>query len=165
MACGLGLGLEYGYGYVAIRAILRITGFINGAKIMIYPATLACCMKSLINACSLLLPVHGAFAGRLGRLRLNDFCSQIKENGAHFTVFGCITTFLVFFWAAYVKFARIQLKKSGTRVPRVELEEVGPAADLVLRRSKIASDDLYRRAKKQPDAAKVWIFMSGQAFS
>ena len=97
MACGLGLGLEYGYGYVAIRAILRITGFINGAKIMIYPATLACCMKSLINACSLLLPVHGAFAGRLGRLRLNDFCSQIKENGAHFTVFGCITTFLVFF--------------------------------------------------------------------
>jgi len=50
---------------------------------------------------------------------------------------------------------RIQLKKSGTRVPRVELEEVGPSADLVLRRTKIASDDLYRRAKKQPDAAKV----------
>jgi len=53
------------------------------------------------------------------------------------------------------KITRIQLKKSGTRVPRVELEEVGPAADLVLRRTKIASDDLYRQAKKQPDAAKV----------
>jgi len=53
------------------------------------------------------------------------------------------------------KFARILLKKSGTRVPRVELEEVGPSADLVLRRTKIASDDLYRRAKKQPDAAKA----------
>jgi len=55
----------------------------------------------------------------------------------------------------FVKIARIQLKKSGLRVPRVELEEVGPVADLVLRRTKIASDDLYRRAKKRPDAAKV----------
>jgi len=54
---------------------------------------------------------------------------------------------------------RIQLKKSGSRVPRVELEEVGPAADLVLRRTKIASDDLYRRAKKRPDAAKVWNYI------
>ena len=54
-----------------------------------------------------------------------------------------------------MKLVRIHLKKSGMRVPRVELEEVGPSADLVLRRSKIASDDLYRRAKKQPDAAKV----------
>jgi len=58
-----------------------------------------------------------------------------------------------------VKIARIQLKKSGTRVPRVELEEVGPSADLVLRRTKIASDDLYRRAKKQPDAAKVFMLL------
>jgi len=57
----------------------------------------------------------------------------------------------------FVKTARIQLKKSGSRVPRVELEEVGPGADLVLRRTKIASDDLYRRAKKRPDAAKVGI--------
>ena len=56
-----------------------------------------------------------------------------------------------------LKSGRIHLKKSGTRVPRIELEEVGPSADLVLRRTKIASDDLYRRAKKQPDAAKVWI--------
>lgn len=54
----------------------------------------------------------------------------------------------------YFRSYRIQLKKSGSRVPRVELEEVGPAADLVLRRTKIASDDLYRRAKKRPDAAK-----------
>jgi len=67
--------------------------------------------------------------------------------------FICEPLILFFF----VKSGRIQLKKSGTRVPRVELEEVGPSADLVLRRTKIASDDLYRRAKKQPDAAKVWI--------
>ena len=54
-----------------------------------------------------------------------------------------------------MEIGRILLKKSGSRVPRVELQEVGPAADLVLRRTKIASDDLYRRAKKRPDAAKV----------
>ena len=70
---------------------------------------------------------------------------------------------LVYIWTTNVilskKPGRIHLKKSGTRVPRVELEEVGPSADLVLRRTKIASDDLYRRAKKQPYAAKVWSYV------
>lgn len=50
---------------------------------------------------------------------------------------------------------RILLKKSGGRVPRVELESVGPSVDLVLRRTKLASDDLYKQAKKQPYAAKT----------
>ena len=74
-------------------------------------------------------------------------------------MYSCFTyIFLTYFQtdnSFFVNVTRIHLKKSGTRVPRVELEEVGPAADLVLRRTKIASDDLYRRAKKQPDAAKV----------
>ena len=73
-------------------------------------------------------------------------------------VFCCETRFSFSFSivvSVFLQIARIQLKKSGSRVPRVELEEVGPAADLVLRRTKIASDDLYRRAKKRPDAAKV----------
>jgi len=72
-------------------------------------------------------------------------------------VFCCETRFSCFsiVVSVFLQIARIQLKKSGSRVPRVELEEVGPAADLVLRRTKIASDDLYRRAKKRPDAAKV----------
>ena len=50
---------------------------------------------------------------------------------------------------------RIALKKSGSRTPRVELEEIGPSLDLCLRRTKLASDDLYRRALRQPKTAKV----------
>jgi len=47
------------------------------------------------------------------------------------------------------------LKKSGTKTPRVELEEVGPSLDLDLRRTRIGSDDLFKRAMKQPKAAKA----------
>jgi len=44
---------------------------------------------------------------------------------------------------------RIQLKKSGTRLPRVELEEIGPSLDWVVRRSQLASEDLFTTACKQ----------------
>ena len=53
---------------------------------------------------------------------------------------------------------RVGLKKSGSRTPRVELEEMGPSLDLCLRRTKLASDDLYRRALRQPKTAKVNYF-------
>jgi len=44
---------------------------------------------------------------------------------------------------------KISLKKSGTRIPRVELEEIGPSVDWVVRRSQLASDDLFKTACKQ----------------
>jgi len=47
------------------------------------------------------------------------------------------------------------LKKSGTKTPRVELEEVGPCLDMDLRRTRIGSDDLFKRAMRQPKAAKA----------
>lgn len=47
------------------------------------------------------------------------------------------------------------LKKSGCRTPRIELEEIGPSLDLVLRRTHLASDDLYKLAHRQPKALKV----------
>ena len=50
---------------------------------------------------------------------------------------------------------RIMLKKSGSRNPRIELSEMGPSLDLVVRRSKLASDDLYKKALKVPKEAKV----------
>ncbi|MCL4136173.1 UNVERIFIED_CONTAM: hypothetical protein GTU68_017839 [Idotea baltica] len=49
---------------------------------------------------------------------------------------------------------KILLKKSGTRKPRVELEEIGPSATMVLRRSKLASSDLFKTALKQPKILK-----------
>jgi len=44
---------------------------------------------------------------------------------------------------------RIILKKSGTRLPRVELEEIGPSVDWVVRRSQLASEDLFKTACKR----------------
>lgn len=49
---------------------------------------------------------------------------------------------------------KILMKKSGTRIPRIELEEIGPSIDFVLRRTKLASDDLYKHARKQPTQLK-----------
>ena len=49
----------------------------------------------------------------------------------------------------HVRSYKMILKKSGSRLPRVELEEMGPRMDLTLRRSHLASDDLFNTACKQ----------------
>ncbi|CAH1800324.1 unnamed protein product [Owenia fusiformis] len=54
----------------------------------------------------------------------------------------------------YIRSYRILLKKSGSRTPRIELEEMGPSLDLTMRRTKLASADLYKTARKQPKTAK-----------
>ena len=58
---------------------------------------------------------------------------------------------------SYILFYRILLKKSGTQLPRVELEEMGPSLDLVVRRSHLASEDLLKQACRKPKATKVYI--------
>uniref|UniRef100_A0A8C4F343 Ribosome production factor 2 homolog n=1 Tax=Dicentrarchus labrax TaxID=13489 RepID=A0A8C4F343_DICLA len=55
----------------------------------------------------------------------------------------------------YMRSYRSLLKKSGCRTPRIELEEIGPSFDLVLRRTHLASDDLYKLAHRQPKALKA----------
>lgn len=50
---------------------------------------------------------------------------------------------------------RVLLKKSGSRTPRIEVEEMGPSLDLVLRRTHLASDDLMKAATKVPKVVKV----------
>lgn len=50
---------------------------------------------------------------------------------------------------------RILLKKSNSRVPRIELEEIGPRANLICRRIKLASEDLFKEACKKPKELKV----------
>lgn len=54
----------------------------------------------------------------------------------------------------YMRSYRSLLKKSGCRTPRIELEEIGPSFDFVLRRTHLASDDLSRLAHRQPKALK-----------
>eukprot|EP00040_Diaphanoeca_grandis_P025823 m.143700 g.143700 ORF g.143700 m.143700 type:complete len:337 (+) comp30332_c0_seq1:225-1235(+) len=44
----------------------------------------------------------------------------------------------------------INFKKSGTRIPLVELDEIGPRADLSIRRSRLAADDLWKEATTKP---------------
>jgi len=50
----------------------------------------------------------------------------------------------------YLRTYRIILMKSGEKTPYVELEEIGPSADFVVRRTKLASADLYKSACKKP---------------
>ncbi|KAM9840384.1 ribosome production factor 2 homolog [Aulostomus maculatus] len=54
----------------------------------------------------------------------------------------------------FMRSYRCLLKKSGCRTPRIELEEIGPSFDFVMRRTHLASDDLYKLAHKQPKALK-----------
>jgi len=49
---------------------------------------------------------------------------------------------------------KVQTKKSGSKTPRVELSPMGPSLDLVMRRTRLASDDLFKRALKKPATAK-----------
>ncbi|KAL6764088.1 Brix domain-containing protein [Haematococcus lacustris] len=48
----------------------------------------------------------------------------------------------------------IKLKKSGTRMPRVELREMGPRLDLALRRTRTAAPDVQKEALAQPRLGK-----------
>ncbi|CAG8497616.1 320_t:CDS:2 [Ambispora gerdemannii] len=54
----------------------------------------------------------------------------------------------------YFRAYSIQMKKSGQRIPRVELEEMGPSFDFRFRRTKFAKEDVYRAATRVPKELK-----------
>ncbi|GCB76301.1 hypothetical protein scyTo_0017448, partial [Scyliorhinus torazame] len=64
----------------------------------------------------------------------------------HFAAFG---------GKIFMRSYKVLLKKSGCRTPRIELEEMGPSFNFVLRRTHLASDDLYKKSLKQPKALKA----------
>jgi len=55
----------------------------------------------------------------------------------------------------YFRVYHINLKKSGTKLPLVELEECGPSMDWTIRRTKFAADDLMKTATKIPKQLKA----------
>uniref|UniRef100_A0A673H2Y5 Ribosome production factor 2 homolog n=1 Tax=Sinocyclocheilus rhinocerous TaxID=307959 RepID=A0A673H2Y5_9TELE len=54
----------------------------------------------------------------------------------------------------YLRSYKVLLKKSGCRTPRIQLQDMGPSFDFVMRRNHMASDDLYRTAHRQPRGVK-----------
>ncbi|XP_073432105.1 ribosome production factor 2 homolog [Dendrobates tinctorius] len=55
----------------------------------------------------------------------------------------------------FMRSYKVLLKKSGCRTPRIELEEMGPSFDFVMRRTHLASDDLYKLSLKRPKALQA----------
>ncbi|XP_060711848.1 ribosome production factor 2 homolog isoform X2 [Hemiscyllium ocellatum] len=63
--------------------------------------------------------------------------------------------FTAFAGKIFLRSYKVLLKKSGCRIPRIELEEMGPSFNFILRRTHFASDDLYKKSLKQPKALKA----------
>lgn len=49
----------------------------------------------------------------------------------------------------------LRLKKSGTIIPRMELVEVGPSMDLVIRRHRLPNEDLRKESMKTAPELKM----------
>jgi ribosome production factor 2 len=79
-----------------------------------------------------------------------DFFTGEKTDGIRLAGIENVISFVAVEGKVYFRHYKIKLMKSGTRIPRVELEEIGPRFDLVLRRNQLASEELFRKSLKQP---------------
>ncbi|KAJ1920388.1 rRNA-binding ribosome biosynthesis protein rpf2 [Mycoemilia scoparia] len=55
----------------------------------------------------------------------------------------------------YFRTYLVNKKKSGVRQPRIELEEMGPSIDFALRRTRHASDEMWKQATRVPKELRV----------
>ncbi|KAJ8026970.1 Ribosome production factor 2-like [Holothuria leucospilota] len=90
---------------------------------------------------------------RLQTLLINFFRGPVVQN-IRLAGLEHVISFTAIDGKIAVRSYKTSLKKSGTKIPRVELEEIGPSIDLVLRRTQLASTDLYKRALKVPKTLK-----------
>jgi ribosome production factor 2 len=65
----------------------------------------------------------------------------------------------------YMMHCALRLKRSGTSIPRMELVEVGPSMDLVVRRHRLPAASLKKEATKTADPAKNVSLISRLFFS
>ena len=110
--------------------------------------------KVALETKSLLLFAGDAFDTQHELMRLKnffiDFFSGPKTDGIRLAGVESVISITATEGRIFFKHYRTVLLKSGASTPRVELEEIGPRFELVLRRRQLASDDLFRRSLKQP---------------
>ncbi|CAL1585258.1 unnamed protein product [Knipowitschia caucasica] len=85
---------------------------------------------------------------------LIDFFRGPKVEGVRLAGLEHVLHFTALDNRIYMRSYRCVLKKSGCRTPRIELEEMGPSFDFVVRRTHLASEQLYKLAHRQPKALK-----------
>lgn len=74
---------------------------------------------------------------------------HIRPQGLeHIIMFNCVGGKIQF------RSYKVVMTKSANKAPDVSLEEIGPHVDFVLRRRKLASDDLFKQATKVPEQLK-----------
>ncbi|KAF7998246.1 hypothetical protein HCN44_009644 [Aphidius gifuensis] len=92
--------------------------------------------------------------GRIRNLFVDMFHREVVDN-VRLQGLEHVLSFTAFENKIYLRSYKVSMKKSGTKTPRVELVEIGPRMDLVVRRTKLASDDLFKQATRKPKELKV----------
>lgn len=110
--------------------------------------------KISVGAKPLLMFAGEAFDTQPDYIRMKnfftDFFTGVHLDGIRLAGVENIVSFVAKEGKIHFRHFKTVLLKSGATTPRVELEEIGPCFDLVLRRTKLASDDLFKLSLKQP---------------
>lgn len=111
-------------------------------------------IKTSVGSKPILTFAGDAFDTQFEYMRLKnfliDFFTGPKTDGVRLAGLESVVSITAIEGKIHMRHYKIILKKSGLKIPRVELEEMGPRFDLVLRRHKIASDDHFKHSLKQP---------------
>ena len=65
----------------------------------------------------------------------------------------------------YIRLYSVRFKKSGSKVPLVSMQNMGPFWDLTVRRTQLPSEDLWKLACKQPKMYETFYILFNICFS